>query len=185
MRKEFSVAAATNLIDAAAADCWQSRQCITCHTNFSYLLVRPGLKKPSPVAIDVRQQLEDLVEKTVGKKGPRWDAEVAMSGAILAQHDAATTGKLHPTTRKALNHMWTVQRADGPFNWLKCDWPPMKSDDHYGATIALIGAGSASAATAQAVAGILRLKEYLAANPPPHPITSSWCCGLRRTIRGS
>jgi squalene-hopene/tetraprenyl-beta-curcumene cyclase len=180
LRKEFSLAAATDFLDAASADWWQSRQCFTCHTNYSYLLVRPGLKKPAPAALNVRQQLEDLVEKRWEEKGPRWDAEVAMSGAILAQHDAATTGMLHPTTRKALDRMWTVQRDDGGFNWLKCNWPPMESDDHYRATIALIGAGAAPenyAATPQAAAGILKLREYLAANPPPtihHKLMILW-----------
>jgi squalene-hopene/tetraprenyl-beta-curcumene cyclase len=180
VRKEFSLAAATDFLDAASADWWQSRQCFTCHTNYSYLLARPGLKKPLPDALNVRQQLEDLVEKRWVDKGPRWDAEVVMSGAILAQHDAATTGKLHPTTRKALDRMWTVQRADGGFNWLKCNWPPMESDDHYGATVALIGVGAAPdkyALTPQAAAGILRLKEYLTANPPPtihHKLMVLW-----------
>jgi len=180
VRKEFSLAAATDFLDAASADWWQSRQCFTCHTNYSYLLVRPGLKKPLPAELNVRQQLEDLVEKRWVEKGPRWDAEVVMSGAILAQHDAATTGNLHPTTRKALDRMWTVQRADGGFNWLKCNWPPMESDDHYGATVALIGVGAAPdqyAGTSQAAAGLSRLKEYLAANPPPtihHKLMVLW-----------
>ena len=63
------------------------------------------------------------------------------------------------------------EREDGGFNWLKCNWPPMESDDHYGATVALIGSGAAPdkyAGTAQAAAGVLRLKKYLAANPASH-----------------
>jgi squalene-hopene/tetraprenyl-beta-curcumene cyclase len=180
LRKEFSLTAAANFLDASSADWWKNRQCFTCHTNFSYLLARPGLKRSLPDELNVRQQLEDLVEKRWTEKGPRWDAEVVMSGAILAQHDAATTGRLHATTRKALDRIWTVQREDGGFNWLKCNWPPMESDDHYGATVALIGVGAAPenyAGTAQAGAGVLRLKKYLAANPPPtvhHKLMVLW-----------
>jgi squalene-hopene/tetraprenyl-beta-curcumene cyclase len=180
LRKEFSLAAAADFLDGASADWWKNRQCFTCHTNYSYLLARPGLKKPLPESLDVRQQLEDLVEKRWVEKGPRWDAEVVMSGAILAQHDTLTTGKLHPTTQKALDRLWTVQRADGGFNWLKCDWPPMESDDHYGATLALIGVGAAPdqySGTPPAKAGIARLTDYLAANPPPtvhHKLMVLW-----------
>src|SRR5438128_2220622 len=84
LRKAFSLAAAGEFLDSASADWWQSRQCFTCHTNYSYLLARPSLKQPSAIAIDVRRQLEELVEKRWQEKGPRWDAEVVMSGAILA-----------------------------------------------------------------------------------------------------
>jgi squalene-hopene/tetraprenyl-beta-curcumene cyclase len=93
-----------------------------------------------------------------------------MSAMVLAANDAATSGRLHDRTRQALDRMWTVQKADGGFDWLKCDWPPMESDDHYGATIALIAAGAAPeqyASTEPAQNGIARLKTYLQVNPPP------------------
>ena len=169
LRKEFSLAAATNFLDAAAADWGQNHKCFTCHTNDSYLLVRPALKDDSPVQADVRRQLEELVEQRWQKEGPRWEAEVVMSATVLAVHDANTTGKLHATTKKALDRMWTVQREDGGFDWIKCDWPPMESDDHFGATMALIGVGAAPENyrdMPQAKAGIEKLKGYLAANPP-------------------
>jgi squalene-hopene/tetraprenyl-beta-curcumene cyclase len=180
LRKEFSLAAATTFLDAAAADWGQNRKCFTCHTNYSYLLVRPALKDDSPVQADVRRQLEELVEERWQKEGPRWDAEVVMSAAVLAVHDANTTGKLHDTTKKALARMWTVQKEDGGFAWIKCDWPPMESDDYFGATMALIGVGAAPENyrdTAEAKAGIERLKNYLAANPPPslhHKLMLLW-----------
>ena len=34
-------------------------------------------------------------------------------------------------------------KEDGGFSWLKCDWPPMESDDHYGVTLAAIAVGVA------------------------------------------
>jgi squalene-hopene/tetraprenyl-beta-curcumene cyclase len=184
LRKEFSLAAATDFLDSASADWWQTRGCFTCHTNYSYLQVRPALKKESPVAGQMRQHLEELVEKRWAEKGPRWDAEVIMSGAVLAQHDAATTGKLHETTRKALDRMWTLQREDGGFNWLKCNWPPMESDDHFGATVALIGVGAAPddyRTMPAAVRGVEQLKKYLAANSPPtlhHKLMIVWADSL-------
>ena len=180
LRKEFSLPAAATFLDAASADWGQKRKCFTCHTNYSYLMVRPAVRDDSPVHADVRRQLEELVTERWPKEGPRWDAEVVMSAAVLSLHDAATTGKLHATTKTALARMWTVQKQDGGFDWIKCDWPPMESDDHFGATMALIGVGAAPEnyrETAEAQAGIEKLKKYLAANPPPtlhHKLMLLW-----------
>jgi hypothetical protein len=66
------------------------------------------------------------------ERKPRWDTEVVATAAFLAMHDALTTGKLHPLTRQALDRMWTLQKPEGHWNWLKCDWPPAEHDDYYG-----------------------------------------------------
>jgi squalene-hopene/tetraprenyl-beta-curcumene cyclase len=103
-----------------------------------------------------------------GRK-PRWDTEVVATAAFLAMHDALTTGKLHPLTRQALDRMWTLQKPEGHWNWLKCDWPPAEHDDYYGVIVALIGVGMAPENyrdTPQAQAGIARAKQWLAKNPP-------------------
>ena len=103
-------------------------------------------------------------------EGPRWDAEVVATAAALAFNDAATTGKLHPLTRTALDRMWTVQQETGGWNWLKCDWPPMESDDHYGVTLAAIAVGVAPdryAETPAAQQGLAGIRRYLKDNPPP------------------
>jgi squalene-hopene/tetraprenyl-beta-curcumene cyclase len=168
-RGEFSLTAAAQFLDAASADWGQNRKCFACHTNFSYLFVQPCLQ-PTETSVEVRRQLEELVETRWAKVGPRWDAEVVMAAATLALHDTATTKKLHPTTKAALDRMWTKQREDGGINWLKCNWPPMESDDHFGAEMLLIAAGAAPenyAQTEAAQQGIAGVKKYLAANPPP------------------
>ena len=167
---EFSSVAAARFLDTASLDWTKRRKCFTCHTNYTYLMARPALSHRVPAHDQVRDALEQLVEQRWEEKGPRWDAEVVMSAAVLAWNDAATTGKLHSTTRKALDRMWTLQRKDGGFDWLKCNWPPMESDDHYGATMALIGVGVAPddyAATPEARKGINKLRAYLNNNPPP------------------
>jgi squalene-hopene/tetraprenyl-beta-curcumene cyclase len=168
--ERFSWDAAATFLDSASLHWTKSRKCFTCHTNYSYLLARPLVSPDSAAHSEIRAELERLVEQRWADQGPRWDAEVVMSAAILAGHDAATSGKLHPITRTALGRMWTLQREDGGFDWLKCDWPPMESDDHYGATIALIGVGSAPEGyshSPEARTGIDRLKSYLKQNPPP------------------
>ena len=166
----YSLQRAAHFLDRAALDWQKTRQCFTCHTNFAYLMARPHLSADVPAHAQVRAYAEELVTQRWPEKGPRWDAEVVCAAAFLAMNDAATTGKLHPITRAALDRMWTVQREDGGWNWLKCDWPPMESDDHYGVTLAVIGAAIAPEGYAQteaARAGLERALHYLREQPPP------------------
>ena len=82
--------------------------------------------------------------------------------AALALNDSATTKKLHPLTRTALDRMWTVQLETGEWKWpTRCAWPPMESDEHYGVTLAAIGTGAAPddyAKTPAAQAGLTKIR---------------------------
>jgi squalene-hopene/tetraprenyl-beta-curcumene cyclase len=65
--------------------------------------------------------------------------------------------------------MWTVQRKDGGWKWINCDWPPMENDDHYGVTLAALAVGVAPegyAKTESARAGIAKMQEFLKGHPP-------------------
>lgn len=166
----YSLERATRYLDAAALDWQQTKKCGACHTNYACLMARPAVTSLLPAPKAMRGFFEELVEKQWPAKGPRWDAEVVMAAFTLAFHDRQTTGKLHAASRTALDRMWTVQRADGGFNWLKCGWPPMESDDHYGATIAALAAGLAPDQYAQsdtARRGLGNIRKYLAANRAP------------------
>ena len=161
---------ATRFLDTAALHWTKHRQCFACHTNFAYLIARPKVNADNTAHRELRAALEEMVEKRWETDGPRWDAEVVMSAATLALNDAATTGELQPTTRKALTRMWQVQRADGGFDWLKCGWPPMESDDDYGIAIAALALGAAPHSyreTAEAQAGLKGLQSYLNKHAPP------------------
>ncbi|MDB5338582.1 MAG: hypothetical protein JWN70_4201 [Planctomycetaceae bacterium] len=168
--KEFSLDKAVTFLDSAALAWQKQRQCFTCHTNYAYLYARPQIDAQAVAHQTVRKFAEDLVEKRWAEKGPRWDAEVVATAAALAFNDAATTGKLAPLTRQALDKMWTLQREDGGWKWISCDWPPMESDDHYGACLAAIAVAVAPEnyrQTPAAQAGIAKLKAYIEKNPPP------------------
>lgn len=166
---KFSLGRAANFLDSASLH-WQSkRKCMTCHTNYAYLYARPAISSDAPAHGLVRRFAEQLVLERWEEKGPRWDAEVVATAAALAFNDAQTTGKLHRATRTALDRMWTVQRDDGGWSWLKCGWPPMESDDHYGATLAAIAAGVAPdgyARSEKARTGLGKIRKYLKENPP-------------------
>jgi squalene-hopene/tetraprenyl-beta-curcumene cyclase len=172
LASEFSPDNAARFLDAASINWTEKRKCFTCHTNYSYLLGRPMLSgmgaEAGPAHEFVRKALESIVLERWETKGPRWPTEVVASGMFLAFNDAHTTGKLHPASKKALDRMWTIQRDDGSWKWLHCDYPPMEIDDHYGVTIAAIGVGVAPdnyAQTPQAQAGLAKIKAYLKANP--------------------
>ena len=141
--KDASLEKAAHFLDSAALTWQKDRKCFTCHTNFAYLYARPAISADNTAHQQVRAFAEELVQKRWEDQGPRWDAEVVAAAAALAFNDAATTGKLHAASRTALDRMWTIQKEDGGFSWLKCDWPPMESDDHYGVTLAAIAVGAA------------------------------------------
>lgn len=166
----FSLDGAVRFLDSAALTWQKDRQCFTCHTNYAYLYARPLVSADAPAHAAVRKFAEELVEKRWPEKGPRWDAEVVATAAALAFNDAATTGNLHPLTKVALDRMWTVQRADGSWDWLKCGWPPMENDDDYGVALAAVAVSVAPddyRKTDAARAGIAKIKSYLRSNPPP------------------
>jgi squalene-hopene/tetraprenyl-beta-curcumene cyclase len=167
---QFSLAKAVFFLDSAAVHWQKQRDCMTCHTNYAFLMARPYVGWRSAAHATVRAYAERLVSERWEAKGPRWDAEVVATAAALAFNDSKTSGKLHPLTRQALDRMWTVQQEDGGFRWLKCNWPPMESDDHYGATLAAIAAGIAPEdyrQTPAAETGLEKIRGYLTANPPP------------------
>jgi squalene-hopene/tetraprenyl-beta-curcumene cyclase len=168
--RQFSVDKARHFLDSAAL-AWQSQQdCMTCHTNYLYLLARPALGADDPAHRTVRQYAEDLVTKTWKEHGPRWDAEVVMTALVLAFNDRITSSKLHPTTLTALDRMWQVQHADGGFEWIKCDWPPFENDNEFGATMAALAISVAPGDYARQPAareGIARLKKYFLETPMP------------------
>jgi squalene-hopene/tetraprenyl-beta-curcumene cyclase len=167
---QFSMERAVQFMDASSLTWQKDRKCFTCHTNYAYLYARPLISSAAPAHAEVRRAAEELVSLRWKDPGPRWDAEVVATAAALAFNDRLTSGKLHPLSREALDRIWQVQREDGGFDWIKCGWPPMESDDEYGAGLAALAASAAPEDyrhTPQARAGLEKLRGYLAANPPP------------------
>ena len=126
-----------------------------------------------PALAEVRTYFEQRVANwDRGQQGdkPRWETEVVATAATLAIMDARTTGKLHPLTRQALDRSWTLQKENGAWKWLKCDWPPMEHDDYFGAVYAAVAVGLAPegyAKTEKARAGLEKLRAYFKATPAP------------------
>ena len=167
IRDEFSIDAAVRFLDAAALTWQKERKCFACHSDYAFFVTRPLVGWKVPAHEQLRSKLEHRAEHPRDVKYRV--TEAVMVASMLAQNDALTTGKLHPTTRKALDRMWTMQREDGGFDWMKYNQPPSEIDDHYGVTIAAIGVGVAPddyAETPAAKAGLDRIHEYFKSNPP-------------------
>jgi squalene-hopene/tetraprenyl-beta-curcumene cyclase len=166
--------------------------CGHCHANFSYLMVRPLLAKEFPRSQmnETRRFLEQRIAKADGLKREQvgktfFDAEKGHVGysaleyvsiaTALAFHDGQTTGKLQPSTRRALTRMWAMQGSSG---WDEADhcasmaFPIVEFDPYYGATLAALATGIAPedyARTEEARAGLARLRKFFKANPAPGP----------------
>ena len=160
----YSFNKATEYLDRSSLAWTQKYKCFTCHTNFIHLMATADLQHRPKHFDQVKSALDTMVTKRWKEKGPRWDAEVIMSATALAFVDRSDQNKLSATTKMALDRIWTVQRKDGGFDWLQCDWPPMESDDEYGAAIAAVGLSAAPEnyiRSESAKAGVNRLTQYI------------------------
>jgi squalene-hopene/tetraprenyl-beta-curcumene cyclase len=173
LAKELSAAKAAAFLDAVAVNWTRERNCGTCHTNYVYLTARPILGGDLTAMKEVRDFFENRVKNwDRGQKGDaqRNPTEVVATASALAINDARTTGKLQPTTRQALDRMWTLQRDGGDWEWVKCDWPPLEHDDYYGVLVAALGVGYAPdgyAESEKAKAGLAKLRKFVRETPPP------------------
>jgi squalene-hopene/tetraprenyl-beta-curcumene cyclase len=92
-----------------------------------------------------------------------------LSAVEFARHDAVTTGKLAPITRRMLDFMWTYQKPDGGIDWIHVREAPQAIDDYWPAAMMALGAGIAPddyAQTPKASAGIEKLRGWFKAHPP-------------------
>jgi squalene-hopene/tetraprenyl-beta-curcumene cyclase len=183
--KEWSLARSAEYLDRAAMAWLDKQKCAACHTNYPYLMAGPSLaESPSPGLVRMRKFFEDRVANwdkddlsARPDPGSEGVTEVVATAATLAFHDAQTTGKLHPLTRQALDRIWTLQQDNGAWDWNKHRLPPVEHDDYFGAVFAALGVGVAPEGYAQsdkARAGLAKLRNYFAKNPPPDLHHKTW-----------
>jgi squalene-hopene/tetraprenyl-beta-curcumene cyclase len=163
----------------------EGKTCLDCHETYAYLLARPYLSTPGKRHAERRAAAEAYAAgllkeqwspevtdpKPVQRPVERRITEALMTGVVLAQHDAATTGKLQKVSRDLLDGMWKIQRPDGAWHWLKTGEPPSVTDDQYGAVMVAMGTGLAPDGydqTPAAQAGLEKVRTYLKEHPPRH-----------------
>lgn len=165
--ESFSMHQAVRFLDSAALSWQKQRNCFSCHSNYAFLMARPAVDHEVPVHKQIREAAETLA--THPRKTGYQATEAVMVASVLAQNDAATTGKLHPATRFALDRIWEFQREDGGWGWLDDNEPPSEIEDHYGVTMAAIGVGMAPdgyARTPAAREGLRKIRSYFRSHPP-------------------
>ncbi|MGY8688775.1 MAG: hypothetical protein ACKVHP_13710, partial [Verrucomicrobiales bacterium] len=180
IRKHFSLQAALTYVEQGA-DAWtKKRDCVSCHTNGSYLLTRPALSKVAgPPNGDMRQffveQLGELKKKDREKlKGGITPTQIAYIAAGLAEWDRHVTKKRSLETNTAIRLMFDAQADDGSLSNEAC-WRPLESSNYHGATVAATATASApgwledTLATDQDLsARYQKLTSYLCKTKPPH-----------------
>ncbi|MCA9159137.1 MAG: squalene--hopene cyclase [Planctomycetales bacterium] len=179
----FSALQAAEYLDRSALNWQKTKNCATCHSNLFYMAARPALTNVLPDSGEVRGMYEDYRRARWAKSLPSeahgfWTIVV---GTGLTLNDLQTDGRHSAVAREVLDLMWTVQRADGGWNWPHCDYAPMEIDDHYGVTLAALAVGLAPdeyAKTAQAKSGLEKIRVYFGNNPPKslhHRAMLAWC----------
>lgn len=154
------------------------RKCVSCHTNGTYMTVRPALTaqlgKPtedahkffvSSLARFEAAPIEELKKSTL-------PAQVIYTAAGLAEWDKYVTQKLSPETDRALSLMLAIQLETGTWGTLDC-WPPYESDAYHEATVALTAVATAPGwmeglKDEKLKTAVAKLKSYLQTEKPPH-----------------
>ena len=193
----FDTGAAARYLDARM-DVWWTKakplksgdgetKCLSCHTAIPYALARPALRKAMGVTAataheaaildTVRTRLAHLdnqqpfYDHTEDKKIESRGVEAVLNAFLLTSHDLDTGAKVPGAlTQQAVTRLWTVQRADGAWDWLNFGLEPYETSDavFHGATLAAMAAGAPTGAAASrdaaGKAGVEKLRGYLRAN---------------------
>ncbi len=181
-RSEVSLQAAAEYLENGSQAWNGQRKCVSCHTNGTYMTIRPALTKSlgapgeSTRAFFLEQLAKLSAEPNEKLRESTRPAQVIYIAAGLAEWDAAITGKLSEETDKALQLMFAIQETNGTWGSLNC-WPPFESDAYHEATVAAMAAAAApgwlekvksSSELKDTAAAVDRLKTYLRTQAPLH-----------------
>ncbi len=124
-------------------------KCVACHTNGSYMVVRPlmtgQLGQPSKELHDFfLQSLKEELAIDPEDQRPELDSTQAVYiAAGLAIWDAHVTYRLSAETVQSLDMMFKLQRADGDWTISDDNNPPLESNRYQLATVAARAVGNA------------------------------------------
>ncbi len=177
LREAVDVKLAAKYLEEGTRAWSESRGCVSCHTNGTYLSVRPALTPwLGPPAESERaffvEQLHELQQQPREKlRQGITPTQIGYVAAGLAAWDAHLTKTCSAETDAALRLMYEVQSPDGSLHNTDC-WPPLESSSYHGATVAAMATAIAPGWIQQADqagrAGYARLKTYLQSTEPPH-----------------
>lgn len=138
----FSAKLALDYLEQGAVAWTEERHCVACHTNGTYMVVRPMLS--AQIGKPQKELRDDFVaalneQMTPDPRDPKWQPEatqVVYIAAGLAIWDANVTHSLSPETVKALDLMFKLQRDTGDWAIEDDNNPPLESNTFQLATVA-------------------------------------------------
>ena len=154
-RIAFTPRLALDYMEQGAVAWTGERQCVACHTNGSYMVVRPmmtsQLGPPNKALRDFFvTTLQGELATDPADQRPELDSTQAVYVAAgLAIWDAHVTHRLSPETAEALAMMFKLQRADGDWTISDDNNPPLESNRYQLATVAARAIGNAPGWLAQ------------------------------------
>jgi squalene-hopene/tetraprenyl-beta-curcumene cyclase len=150
--------------------------CYACHSSGAYMAARPLIDPLAEGVMETRVLMQRFAADFTAKppldrtkSGAVERAQRILTAVEMARHDAVSTGKLQPMTRKALDHLWAFQLDDGSFAWVPFKEAPSAIDHHWGVTLVALGAAAAPGGYAQtepAKSGIEKLRAWFKAHAP-------------------
>jgi squalene-hopene/tetraprenyl-beta-curcumene cyclase len=170
----FSPKLAVDYMEQGALAWTADWQCVACHTNGSYMVVRPlmttQLGQPKKEVRDFFvSSLQGELATDPEDLRPELDSTQAVYVAAgLAIWDAHVTHQLSAETVQALDMMFKLQRADGDWTISDDNNPPLESNRYQLATVAARAVGNAPGWLAQqrgtpVEAKVKLLEDYLRA----------------------
>lgn len=145
----FSPRLAVDYMEQGAQAWTKDWQCVACHTNGSYMVVRPLMSEQlGPPQKAMRDYfVSALRTQQIGDPDdPRWKPEPTQAvyiAAGLAIWDAHVTHRLSPETSEALALMFKLQRESGDWFIEDDNNPPLESSPYQLATVAARAVGNA------------------------------------------
>jgi len=146
---DISIEKAAKHLDHGTIAWTQQKKCVSCHTNGTYLFIRPSLTPTlgAPLAetrkffVDQLSVLSKVGARKLRRSGTR-PAQVIYIAAGLAEWDAHVTKKLSPETDEALRLAFELQNKEGTWHSLTC-WPPFESSAYQEAHMAAMAVAAA------------------------------------------
>ncbi len=175
-RQEVSVDRALSYLEQGATAWTRGQKCVTCHTNGTYMALRPSLSgplgKPGQEVRDFFVKLFRQDASRLGGEGKLGDSQLIYIARGLAEWDAHVSGELSAETSLALKRLFERQLPTGEWKASQC-WPPLESSAFQEATVAALAVAVApgwlsSLTDERLQAGVKRLKDYLRKVEPPH-----------------
>jgi squalene-hopene/tetraprenyl-beta-curcumene cyclase len=151
----FSPRLALDYLEQGASAWTGDWQCVACHTNGSYMVVRPlmtsqlGPPKKELREFFVSTLQAELATDPVDLRPELDSTQEVYVAAGLAIWDAHVTHHLSPETSEALSMMFKLQRADGDWTISDDNNPPLESSRYQLATVAARAIGNAPGWLAQ------------------------------------